>query len=119
MVVRKISKRELNKTVILYLIKKGILIVENSKVYKNGRLLTQRKNKRRRSISWDPRIDICYRGRNMGINLSQLTWMYHYRQVIPVNFEIHHLDEDSLNNDISNLIAIHKCDHYKLHTTPF
>ncbi len=79
--------------------------------------ITQRVNKRRGSERGDPRVDLCNKGFRVSINVSHLAWMVYTKQVLPPNFEIHHIDENPLNNHPSNLIAVHKLDHLKLHTT--
>jgi len=50
------------------------------------------------------------------IAIQRLVWMAGTMNVIPNNFEIHHLDCDSTNNVFSNLLCVHKIDHKKLHT---
>lgn len=105
--------------VLSLLIKRVIIVTEgsNPNVIKNGRVLKQRGNPRKRSESTDPRVDICADGRVMGVNVSYLVWMQYHQECLPINFQIHHVDEDSSNNDISNLVAVHKNDHHKLHRT--
>jgi len=35
---------------------------------------------------------------------------------VPDDWDIHHIDEDKVNNNLSNLLAISKSDHTKLHS---
>lgn len=39
------------------------------------------------------------------------------RGVIPKDYEIHHIDFDRSNNDVSNLMCMHKSEHRKLHAS--
>jgi len=39
---------------------------------------------------------------------------YHYGK-IPADFVIHHIDRDKDNNRKSNLILLHRKDHYRIH----
>lgn len=50
------------------------------------------------------------------VPLSMLIWMVATKQVPPKNFVIHHRDRDITNNSFSNLYALHKTDHKKLHS---
>jgi len=53
--------------------------------------------------------------RSRGIPLAWVVWMAATRCPIPPDFEVHHCDEDPLNNSFTNLVCIHKNDHLKLH----
>jgi hypothetical protein len=80
--------------------------------------LAQRGNKRKGSDIADPRTELQFQNNRVSINISHLSWMDFTRQILPQDFEIHHLDENPLNNHPSNLIAVHKLDHLKLHQNP-
>lgn len=47
--------------------------------------------------------------------LHRLIWEDFYGQKIPDGFEIHHIDMDRENNNISNLMLLSREDHIKLH----
>ena len=102
---------------IVELIEKSILIIEENpvKIFKEGKELTQRSNKRKRSDRSDHRVDICHQMIKKSINVSHLIWMYHTRMPVPPGFEIHHIDENPENNNFNNLVAVHCLDHLKLH----
>lgn len=84
-------------------------------VIKNNKVLKQRINSRNRMEKGDPRVDICFEKRKLSINISHLVWMHRCNQTIPIDFEMHHIDENPLNNLFCNLLCIHKIDHHKLH----
>lgn len=48
------------------------------------------------------------------ISLHRFIWTC-YNGEIPDGYDIHHVDFDKNNNDISNLVALPKSDHQKLH----
>lgn len=104
------------KQEVLEWLQDGIFTIADGEVYSSsGRKLTQRINKRRRCEHGDPRVDLVYGGKRTSIHVSHLIWMWNTGVVIPDGFEIHHRDEDPLNNAWSNLIAVHPMDHGKLH----
>lgn len=43
----------------------------------------------------------------------------HYKGEIPENYQIHHIDENKLNNDISNLVALSPLEHKRVHSGCF
>ncbi len=88
---------------------------EGGKIYKGDRLLAQRINPRNRMKEGDPRVDLFHESVRRSCHVSQLIWMFGADQAIPEGFEIHHRDEDCLNNDFSNLICVCSMDHSKLH----
>lgn len=45
-----------------------------------------------------------------------LVWRLHHNRKIPKGFSIHHLDNNKLNNKISNLILLDNIKHRQLHT---
>jgi len=49
-----------------------------------------------------------------------LTWIVYdlFNNIDRKGLEVHHIDEDSLNNRADNLIAVTKSVHHKLHTKP-
>lgn len=49
--------------------------------------------------------------------LHRRVWEY-YNGEIPVNFHVHHKDENPSNNNIENLEIKHKSDHLREHMTP-
>jgi hypothetical protein len=49
--------------------------------------------------------------------LHQEVWKHHNGD-IPDGYDIHHLDEDPLNNDISNLACIRRREHHQEHAVP-
>ena len=105
----------------------GVFRLEFSKfgdvqIYKKGKPepLVQRINKRKRMEGGDPRVDLCHDRLRRSCHVSQLVWMYHHECLIPEGFEIHHMDEDRMNNSFHNLICVSSLDHAKLHcVTPF
>ena len=54
-------------------------------------------------------------GRRRTIRRAKLVWLSGARRLIPDGFEIHHKDENRLNDEWSNLICIYGDDHRKLH----
>lgn len=49
------------------------------------------------------------------ITLARLVWMSVTKTVIPIGFEIHHLDRNCASDSWSNLLCVYKMDHNKLH----
>lgn len=49
------------------------------------------------------------------IGVGRLVWMSVTKEVIPNNWEIHHIDQNPLNNSWGNLQCLHPLDHQKLH----
>ena len=96
----------------------GHFTVDDGDVYSGGRKLAQRINRRRRMETGDPRVDLCFAGKRRSMHVSQVVWIAHTKQPIPAGFEIHHNDEDIMNNCFSNLICVHSLDHCKLHHDP-
>ena len=93
-----------------------VFIIVDGEIYsRKGRRLVQRINKRKRCEHGDPRVDLVYGGHRVSVHVSHLIWMWHTNCVLPDGFEIHHRDEDPMNNNWSNLIAVHPDDHTKLH----
>ena len=88
---------------------------EETRIIKNGQELVQRINKRKNSHRGDPRVDLWHEGKRRSCNVSHLVWMLCTGRVIPEGFEIHHADEDPLNNSFENLVCVHPLDHGKLH----
>ena len=54
-------------------------------------------------------------GRRRTIVRNKLVWLSGARREVPDGFEIHHRDENRLNDEWSNLICIYGDDHRKLH----
>ena len=105
-----------SKETILQWLKEGIFTLhEGGRIYKGTRCLTQRINKRNRMKNGDPRVDLSHESKRRSCHVSHLVWMINVGIVIPKDFEIHHRDEDPLNNNFENLICIHALDHVKLH----
>lgn len=51
-----------------------------------------------------------------GRRLHRAVWEY-YNGEIPNGFDIHHIDHDKSNNDISNLALLKRSEHQKVHAT--
>lgn len=49
------------------------------------------------------------------LRLHRHVWTYH-NGTIPKGYEVHHIDEDKSNNDISNLQLLTKAEHMRLHS---
>lgn len=96
-------------------LKEGVFEVVEGRVYKNGREIPQRLNKRKGSNNGDPRVDLYHEAKRKSCHVSQLVWMQSSGVPIPQGFEIHHRDENPLNNQWDNLICVHSLDHIKLH----
>ena len=47
--------------------------------------------------------------------VHKLVWMWVTKAPIPRSFEVHHDDENPLNNAWVNLICLHELDHRKVH----
>lgn len=103
---------------ILNWLKAGAFSIVDGEVYsRRGRRLVQRINKRKRCEHGDPRVDLVHGGKRASVHVSHLIWMSETNCVLPDGFEIHHRDEDPMNNNFSNLICVHPLDHNKLHAT--
>lgn len=102
---------------ILKWLAKGVFCVgDDGEIYTEaGRKLAQRINKRKRCEHGDPRVDLYHKGKRASVHVSHLIWMWNTNIALPDGFEIHHRDEDPMNNNFSNLIAVHPLDHTKLH----
>jgi len=96
-------------------INSGVIRIDGQAVYKGARELTQRENARNRCEVGDPRVDLAHNLKRKSVNVSHLVWMDATRVLIPKDFEIHHRDENPLNNNFDNLICVHQLDHRKLH----
>lgn len=104
-------------TDILTWLREGHFKVVNGEVMKGSKTLARHINKRRRSERGDYRVDLFYKGLHRGVLISHLVWMYNTNQILPENFQIHHIDNDPMNNEFSNLICVHPLDHVKLHAS--
>lgn len=106
-----------NKRTVLRWFKQGVFTVDlNTGIVRKGsKNLKQRTNKRQRSERGDPRVDLCHNNTKCSIHISHIVWMVYHNRILPKDFEIHHLDEDPLNNVPENLVAVFKHDHHKLH----
>lgn len=93
----------------------GVFRVEDGRVFKGDKELAQRVNIRNRCKHGDPRVDLWHEGKRRSCHVSALVWIANTGEGIPTGFEIHHRDEDPMNNDWDNLIAVHSLDHPKLH----
>ena len=56
-------------------------------------------------------------GRRRTIVRSKLVYLAGTKKLIPENYQIHHIDENRLNDAFDNLKALHKDDHAALHLT--
>jgi hypothetical protein len=59
-----------------------------------------------------------YRAENWGkgvCNLHRAIWEFHHKCKIPDGHDVHHIDDNRFNNDISNLELIHGSDHARYH----
>lgn len=54
-------------------------------------------------------------GEGKPCNLHRKIYMDHIGRRIPKEYEVHHIDGNRLNNNIDNLVALHKDDHSLLH----
>ena len=52
-----------------------------------------------------------------GIAVHRLCWMAATDSLIPSGWEIHHRDQNPLNNSWFNLLCLHPEDHKKVHAT--
>ncbi len=58
----------------------------------------------------------CNNGKRSALLVHRLVWQYS-NGPIPEDFDVHHLDENTLNNNINNLLALDKRRHRSLHKT--
>lgn len=94
----------------------GDFRVDSTDIYSaNDIKLSQRLKARKNSDVCDLRVDFYKDGFRRTINVSCVVWMYFTRTIIPDGFEIHHRDENTMNNLFGNLVCVHKMDHPKLH----
>lgn len=56
-----------------------------------------------------------YYNRRPKNSLHRAVWTHH-NGTIPDGFHIHHIDEDTENNDITNLMCVSNSDHRKIHS---
>lgn len=49
-----------------------------------------------------------------GERAHRVVWKRHFGP-IPEGYHVHHIDENGLNNDISNLVALPESEHHALH----
>lgn len=103
------------QTVLRWLKERIFVVTDDGRVLKNRMELKQRINKRRGSNRGDPRVDLCNEGKRISFSVSRLLWMSRTRTTVPIDFEIHHLDENPTNNSWTNIVAVHKTDHLKFH----
>lgn len=118
----KAGYRAATKSDLLTWLEEGIFWVAKDtgptpEVYRRGnpKPLTQYISTRNRMEGGDPRVHLRYQNKRISVHVSQLTWMSTTMDVIPPDFQIHHIDGDPLNNSYDNLVCIHKDDHIKLH----
>lgn len=104
-----------DKATVLRWIQEGVFRVEDGKVFKGDKELTQRENTRQRCDHGDPRVDLWHEGLRRSIHVSALVWMFHTGCVVPNGFEIHHWNEDINDNSWENLYCLHSMDHAKIH----
>jgi len=62
-----------------------------------------------------PSVRIKINGSRKKVTVCRLIWMASRRDIVPVDFEIHHIDCDPYNNNYKNLIALYKDDHGMIH----
>lgn len=60
-------------------------------------------------------VRLYFMGRRKSMAVHRLVWMAATGVTIPYGFEIHHRDEDTQNNQFSNLLCLHRLDHQKFH----
>jgi len=86
---------------------------------KNGEQVPIKFEKRTvKSGSCRYRAELCYCNVRRKIEFHRLVWLKYTKTPIPKNFEIHHLDGNSNNNNWNNLVCVHKLDHKKFHKKP-
>ena len=79
-------------------------VYKGVKIKKGNLVLSKTINKRRGSERGDERVDLFYGGKRRTVNISWLVWMKSNGEVLPDGWEIHHIDNDPLNNHPDNLI---------------
>jgi len=57
---------------------------------------------------------VCTHGKEKLMTAQRWVWLNHYSYITP-GMEIHHIDEDKSNNDVSNLMMVAKPEHMKIH----
>lgn len=72
--------------------------------------------KKKTSTKWGRQAYIDNKGKVKLIHQRVVEKKYKLKE-IPKGFIVHHIDENKDNNKPSNLILIHKKDHYRLHVT--
>ena len=116
--LKKKKPTPVTKQEVLDWLQDGAFTVAEGQIYtRDGRCLVQRINKRKRCEHGDARVDLCFGGRRKSMHVSHLIWMWGTNSVIPDGYEIHHRDENPLNNAFDNLLCLHPIDHAKLHAT--
>lgn len=93
----------------------GIFHIQGTEIYKGKRILTQRVLRRNRMSDGDLRVDIYHLGMRRSCLVSHIMWTVTSNRLIPQDFQIHHIDEDTHNNNFENLMIVYKSDHPKLH----
>lgn len=89
--------------------------LDTAKVTKSGKQLRVRYNTGRQGSR--AAVEICHDTGKRTIHLHRLVYLAGTQALIPDGFEVHHVDEDHLNNAFSNLVAVSEDDHKKLHGT--
>ena len=60
-------------------------------------------------------VRIKYKRKRRKIAVHVLVWMAGTLSIRPPKWQVHHIDEDPLNNAFSNLACLHPIDHLKFH----
>lgn len=86
--------------------------LERGIIYRrNGKPLHTEPDKNRGALH----VRIWFGGRRRMCPVAALVWMVGANDVVPPNYEVHHRDENILNNSWENLVCLHKSDHHKIH----
>ncbi len=115
--MNKLDKMILEKDkLLLRLIKEG----ETKVTFENGKAVTwlrhwkSRKWKRLRNSEEKAgyiQHEIYRYGKRIKIRQHRLVWIYVNREIPPVGYVVHHIDEDRRNNHFSNLELLHRKNH--------
>lgn len=50
-----------------------------------------------------------------GLGIHRVVWLYYHGDIPEGDYEVHHIDENKSNNDVSNLQLLTRAEHQKLH----
>ena len=68
-----------------------------------------------KSKQYDDCVTLWANARKIETTLARAIWTADHDEVIPVGWEIHHVDGDHTNNAAASLVCLHRKDHERIH----